>query len=462
VAGRGRFFRLKKTEPRIAPAIPGGRIASSRVTHRVRPQRFPQPQEAPMRWRTPTILALALLVGFGMPEPADAQIGTRIRDTARRAAERETLRQVDRQVTEAVRCVLTDQACIDKANAEGRDVQVVDTQGNPVAQPAGGGAAAAGQRVGEGAWANFDFVPGDRVLFAEDFGADRVGNFPRRLEFREGNLEIVEWEGGRYLRSTAEGSFDVVLPEALPERFTIEFDLYDPDFWPTEIYPVDGSRGYEDHSRVFFAFNNNSGLRGGGRTSTASTASMKLAPSERMMRVSMIADGPYLKVFLDETRVVNVPNVDLVRSNRVRIHVHGNGDRPVMIGNLRVAAGSTSLYDRLSTDGRVSTQGILFDTGSDRIRPESTPTLKEIGEMLRQHSSLRLRIEGHTDNVGQAAANQSLSERRAAAVKQHLVSSYGIDAGRVEAIGKGQMEPAASNETPEGRQNNRRVVLVRL
>jgi OmpA-OmpF porin, OOP family len=418
-----------------------------------------------MRSRIPMVAVLAFLTGFGVPELAEAQFGQRLRDTARRAAERETLRQVDRQVTEAVRCALTDQACIDKAKAEGKEVQVVDAQGQPVTQPGAAPTNAAGtasSRVGEGAWANYDFVPGDRVIFADDFSNDRIGNFPRRLEFGKGNLEIVEWQGSRYLRSTAEGFFDVVLPEALSERFTIEFDLYDPDFWPTEVYPVDTNRKYDDHSRVFFAFNNESGLRAGGRTSTSATASMKLAPSDKMMRVSMIADGPYLKVFLDETRIVNVPNVDLARSNRVRIHLNGNGDRPVMIGNLRVAAGSTSLYDRLSADGRVTTQGILFDTGSDRIRPESTPTLKEIGEMLRQHSSLRLRIEGHTDNVGQAAANQSLSEKRAAAVRQHLVSSYGIDAGRLEAVGKGQTEPAASNDTPEGRQNNRRVVLVRL
>jgi OmpA-OmpF porin, OOP family len=413
-----------------------------------------------MRWRTTPIFALILTASLGLPELVEAQVGKRLRDAAARAAERETTRQVERKVTNSVRCVLEDQECIRKAQSEGKEVEVVDARGNVVAQPGGGATAA--QRVGEGAWANYDFVPGDRVLFAEDFAADRIGNFPRRLEFGKGNLEIVEWQGGRFLRSTAEGHFDVVLPEALPERFTIEFDLYDPDFWPTEVYPVHADRSYDDHSRVFFAFNSQSGLRVGGRTSTSTTASVKLAPGEKMMRVSMIADGSYLKVFLDETRIVNVPNVDLARSNRVRVHLYGKGERPVMIGNIRVAAGSTSLYDRLTADGRVATQGILFDTGSDRIRPESTPTLKEIGEMLRQHSSLRLRIEGHTDNVGQAAANQALSEKRAAAVRQHLVSSYGIDGSRLEAVGKGQTEPAAGNDTPEGRQNNRRVVLVRL
>lgn len=80
----------------------------------------------------------------------------------------------------------------------------------------------------------------------------------------------------------------------------------------------------------------------------------------------------------------------------------------------------------------MATQGIYFDTASDRIRPESTPTLKEIGAMLKDHADLKLTIEGHTDNVGGAEANQALSDK-----------------------------PAASNDTPEGRQSNRRVELVR-
>jgi outer membrane protein OmpA-like peptidoglycan-associated protein len=124
--------------------------------------------------------------------------------------------------------------------------------------------------------------------------------------------------------------------------------------------------------------------------------------------------------------------------------------------------GGKRLYDALAADGRVATQGILFDTGSDRIRPESTPTLREIGTMLTEHADLRLAIEGHTDNVGNAASNQSLSEKRAAAVAQYLASAHGIDASRVVAKGLGDTKPAAANTTPEGRQTNRRVELVKM
>jgi OmpA-OmpF porin, OOP family len=81
--------------------------------------------------------------------------------------------------------------------------------------------------------------------------------------------------------------------------------------------------------------------------------------------------------------------------------------------------------------------------------------------MLKDHPELKLTIEGHTDNVGSAASNQALSEKRAAAVRQFLIDSYQVDAARLEAKGLGQSKPAGSNDTPEGRQNNRRVELVK-
>ena len=132
------------------------------------------------------------------------------------------------------------------------------------------------------------------------------------------------------------------------------------------------------------------------------------------------------------------------------------------IGAIRVAEGQRKLYEALSDDGRVATQGIYFDTGSDKIRPESAPTLKEIAALVTEHDGLRLGIEGHTDNVGAAAANLDLSRRRAEAVKAYLVSSLHVEANRLEAFGLGSTKPLQPNTTAEGRQTNRRVELVKL
>jgi outer membrane protein OmpA-like peptidoglycan-associated protein len=175
-----------------------------------------------------------------------------------------------------------------------------------------------------------------------------------------------------------------------------------------------------------------------------------------------MADGRYVKVYFNAMRVANVPNANLGRSNRIEVRMVGQTDRPTFLGNIRIAAGGKKLYDALAEKGRVATQGIYFDTGSDQIRGESTPTLKEIGAMLTEHPDLKLTIEGHTDSVGEAAANQELSIRRAAAVKAYLVEKYRIDGARLTSVGFGETKPADSNDTPEGRQNNRRVELVRM
>ncbi len=82
--------------------------------------------------------------------------------------------------------------------------------------------------------------------------------------------------------------------------------------------------------------------------------------------------------------------------------------------------------------------------------------------MLQNHPDLRIAIVGHTDSDGEEAFNQELSERRAAAVKRHLVETYGIDASRLDSDGFGESAPVAPNDTPEGKQQNRRVELVRL
>ena len=85
-----------------------------------------------------------------------------------------------------------------------------------------------------------------------------------------------------------------------------------------------------------------------------------------------------------------------------------------------------------------------------------------IASMIEQHPDLRVRIEGHTDNVGTAAANKALSDRRAAAVKAALVSEYRVSGGRLDAKGFGDTKPIGSNDTAEGRANNRRVELVKM
>jgi outer membrane protein OmpA-like peptidoglycan-associated protein len=181
----------------------------------------------------------------------------------------------------------------------------------------------------------------------------------------------------------------------------------------------------------------------------------------KMYRARVMADGKYMKLYVNDHRLANIPNTTGERSNKILFFADASAKLPALFGNFRIAAGGKKLYDAIAEKGRVATQGIYFDVGSDRIRPESTPTLKEISAMLTEHADLKLSIEGHTDNVGSAASNLSLSEKRAAAVVKYLVDAGGIASTRLSSKGLGASKPAASNDTPEGRQNNRRVELVK-
>lgn len=126
-----------------------------------------------------------------------------------------------------------------------------------------------------------------------------------------------------------------------------------------------------------------------------------------------------------------------------------------------VTADASSIADKLSTEGHIALYGIHFETGKAAILPDSESVLTEVAKMLQQNPDVKVSVEGHTDNVGSAAANQALSEKRAQAVVAWL-TSHGIDASRLKAKGWGSSKPVEDNNTEDGRAKNRRVELVKI
>lgn len=114
-----------------------------------------------------------------------------------------------------------------------------------------------------------------------------------------------------------------------------------------------------------------------------------------------------------------------------------------------------------SERGMVLTLGsnVLFDTGSDVLKPGADEAINRIAQFLQGQSSTKLRIEGHTDSRGSDSYNSALSQRRADSVAHALVSR-GVDAARIQAVGRGMQLPVATNDSAEGRQQNRRVELI--
>jgi outer membrane protein OmpA-like peptidoglycan-associated protein len=448
--------------------------------------------DAAFRCRSFAVFSLLLLLGVpGVPSVpvADAQlldrIKNRVTNEAIRYAEKKAVEAARRSLDlaeDAIVCAATDQKCIKDARAKGKEPVIVDEDGKPISgyEPASGqaagdqGAAANPNAAGQGVWANYDFVSGERVIYYHDFEGTRTGNFPSRLDYIAGNLDVVELgenrnkvlrvgEGASESGPGGAGCFTIALPETLPERYTIEFKVLssDPLRRSTLSLFSDGSDNTPDtrctypprpHVLVGGKYRGLE-LPGSGK----SGMDKQLTPNQ-WADVAITVDGPYWKMYVDGERVANVPRYDFPRAPK--LHVFMTTYRySLMVDDIRIAEGGPrSLYDDLQAEGFVSTTAIRFDTGSATLRPESTGILNDVLAMLRDHEDIELLIEGHTDSQGSDASNQTLSEQRAAAVAAFL-TGRGIDAGRLDTAGHGESQAVADNTTDEGRAMNRRVVF---
>ncbi|HKS57628.1 MAG TPA: OmpA family protein [Steroidobacteraceae bacterium] len=158
-------------------------------------------------------------------------------------------------------------------------------------------------------------------------------------------------------------------------------------------------------------------------------------------------------------------NLDLVKINftcAVAPPPGGQGGGAGAGAGAGMPSGVAKLEESLIKEGRAEIPDIFFRSGSNEIREESESSLLIIAEVLKRHPDWKLSVEGHTDSLLADDFNQKLSERRAAAVKQALVTRHGIVATRLTTQGFGESKPRAANDTLAGRARNRRVELVRV
>jgi outer membrane protein OmpA-like peptidoglycan-associated protein len=169
-----------------------------------------------------------------------------------------------------------------------------------------------------------------------------------------------------------------------------------------------------------------------------------------------------MRSFANGEKVLDFNQVDIAPIDSIEL-AHGflGAGPSFAYRTVRFAESTPDFSQVISSSGRYVTHGILFDTDSDRLKPESAPVIQSIARGLETNPNLRLLIEGHTDSVGSAPHNLDLSKRRAEAVKAVLVSQFKVDAARLTTAGLGSTRPMDSNDTPQGRAQNRRVELVK-
>ncbi len=169
-----------------------------------------------------------------------------------------------------------------------------------------------------------------------------------------------------------------------------------------------------------------------------------------------VTDGDYVREF-EQFLLDDAANPMVLRSRGSK----GSSAVVVKIEFPVPPGAADSMEQQLSKQRKAVVYGIYFAFAHADIRPVSERVLQEIAQVMKKNPDWKLRIDGHTDNIGGDKSNLELSQRRAASVKSALVQRYGIAADRLSTGGYGASQPQEKNDTPEGRARNRRVVLTR-
>jgi OmpA-OmpF porin, OOP family len=336
-------------------------------------------------------------------------------------------------------------------------------------------------------YSKFDFVPGEKVTAIEDFMQDAIGDFPARWNTNgSGEIVTIEGESGHWLQMNGNTTIFPEFVNGLPENCTLEFKVavnpelnyaarwfslfFTPSTEPKKLFTANFP------SRVEVAISPLKNVLGVSSVNVYGSDSKQLltnristtkfsTPQKPMVKVSIWRQKERLRVYLDEEKVWDIPRAFDAAATYQKLVFRTNNlitGQYFYFSGFRFAIGAPDTRNKLITEGKFITTGILFDSNSDKIKPESYGTLKQIAQVLQENTDVNVRIVGHTDADGDDAKNLELSKRRAAAVKANLSTEFGIDAARLQTDGKGETQPTTPNTTTEGKANNRRVEFVKI
>ncbi len=340
-------------------------------------------------------------------------------------------------------------------------------------------------------YAKFDFVPGDSIIFEDNFTNESTDEIPSRWKATTGRVEIAQINNEN-AAGFIDGFYTGMYPRMkkygyLPQRFTIEFDYLfrctsksmgeylsnggGGQFWVTfhseDIDKTDELGDFKDHDLSIntsgvVSFN---GTTNSFKSEAPDTYTDEFELNDKWVHVSIAVTETTMKVYLNNQRVMNVSVEGQPASLYLYSEGPGNGENSIQIffKNVRIATGLKDPYKQLTSnvEAKFIARGINFDYNKATIKPESMGELNRIVDMMKAHPELKFEIGGHTDGDGDAAYNLKLSQQRADAVKTQLVS-MGVDASRLTTKGYGKTKPISDNSTPDGKANNRRVEFVKM
>lgn len=333
-----------------------------------------------------------------------------------------------------------------------------------------------GERKIESTYSKSDFVPGDEIIFSDDFANEKIGEFPSKWDLLRGVSEVVKFDGRMTIdfqdndtrvaplmknpHNYLTDEFTVELDFFAGDNSTIEEGLYSRSNYKMEFISEEDGRVMEFYWHSADVKNVQcwyTSTNGDGRSSEADISALLVDGTWNHLAISF--NKRAFKAYINGTRVINIPNMKA--PNYLELESRLWSDHGVnYISDIRIAKGAVPLYDRLTTDGMIVTYGITFEVGKATLKPEADVEINRIKSLMDQDPSLKFEVQGHCDNTGSADVNNKLSQQRAEAIVARLVE-LGIDRNRLTAVGKGSSDPIADNSTDEGRAKNRRVVFIK-
>ncbi|NVO21080.1 MAG: OmpA family protein [Bacteroidetes bacterium] len=327
-------------------------------------------------------------------------------------------------------------------------------------------------------YSNYDFVPGDKVLLYEDFSQDAVGDFPALWTTnKSGEINTLNISKGNWLNLNAtEGNWWFLKPIDFPKNFIVEFDVVPKKTGGRYALGVAmyGENSFKEMSDPFACKTGlivnvaktiweTQGLKAGNTKITGNSA-LKPVEEEKVNHVIIWVQNRRVRIYHKGEKVLDMPTnlYDDSKFTRLGFLLYRGASCSSYISNIKVTSAAPDTRNKLLTEGKLVTYGIYFDVNKDVVKPESYGTLNDIAKILNEVPDVKVKIVGHTDSDGADAANLDLSKRRAAAVKNELVKSFGVNGDRLSTDGMGESQPVAPNDTPTNKALNRRVEFIKL
>lgn len=349
-------------------------------------------------------------------------------------------------------------------------------------------------QIPEKSYAKFDFIPGEKVLFDDNFQNESPDEIPSYWEVTGGRVETSIINGEKvlgFLDQNGAANLRLKKNTTLGNRLTFEFEYLwrnNKSSWidayregvfsgeriyinfgsPDDRYNLSEELGdlyegiYISHTGEV-DFGNFSGKYNMGKL-MPETSEIYDDLCDKWVRVSISVTENSLRVYLNAQRVLNAP----IKSGKLRnFHIEGDGvsieenGSQLFVRQVRLAEGGIDPYKTLSIDGKIIARGINFESGKSTLKPESLGALNNIVQMMNAHPELKFEVSGHTDSDGNDASNLNLSTERAIVVKNKLIS-LGISGDRLTTKGYGETKPISDNTTAEGKANNRRVEFLKI